>query len=581
MGELAHRHGCIFSAEPPNPTFPADGMQHFQYVDQPMGEFWLHTPRNDKPTDIKDAVCAARLYGKPFAQAESFTEGLITWDEHPYMLKPLADHNYCQGIGRLMMHVYAQQPWLDRSPGMTLSGIGSFFGRTQTWWRPGKAWFDYLRRCQALLQQGCAVADIAYFTGENIPARALLRRQLGMPPPPGYEFDSINRDALLRLASVRDGHICLSTGARYRVLVLPDSDLLSPEIAIVLRDLVHAGATVVGPRPTRSPSLTDCPAADGTVREIAQELWGDAPAGKVIQDRPLQAVLDGIGLPPDVDFSGSDGSVQWTHRRGGSWDLYFLSNQSDRALSLEATFRVDGRVPEIWHPDTGRIESLALWREAGGRTVVALDFDPRGSLFVVFARPRRAGEVGGGHARLEPPDLPPPLPLHGPWTLSFPRVRTQQTRLCIRLRELVSWSQLAQPEARYYSGTAAYETEFELPAALWAPDRALWLDLGAVHEMADVRLNGVDLGVLWKPPFTVDITNAARHGRNVLELQVTNTWRNRLIGDYGKSAAERTTFVVPMLRKGQPWLPGGPGSALSPAGVLGPVVIRSVAVVPL
>ncbi|MGH8296534.1 MAG: glycosyl hydrolase, partial [Steroidobacteraceae bacterium] len=146
MGELAHRHGCLFSAEPPNPTFPADGMQHFQYVDRPMGEFWLHTPRNDKPTDIKDAVCGARLYGKPYAQAESFTEGLISWDEHPYMLKPLGDHNYCQGIGRLFLHVYAQQPWLHRQPGITLNGIGTFFSRTQTWWRPAKAWFDYMRR---------------------------------------------------------------------------------------------------------------------------------------------------------------------------------------------------------------------------------------------------------------------------------------------------------------------------------------------------------------------------------------------------------------------------------------------------
>ena len=231
MGELAHRHGCAFSAEPPNPTFPADGMQHFQYVDRPMGEFWLHTPRNDKPTDIKDAVCAARLYGKPYAQAESFTEGLITWDEHPYMLKPLGDHNYCQGIGRLFLHVYAQQPWLHRAPGMTLNGIGTFFSRTQTWWRPGKAWLDYLRRCQALLQQGQAVVDVCYFTGENIPARALLRRQLSVPLPEGYAFDSINRDALLRLATVSGGEIVLASGPRYRVLVLPDGDLLTPEIA--------------------------------------------------------------------------------------------------------------------------------------------------------------------------------------------------------------------------------------------------------------------------------------------------------------------------------------------------------------
>lgn len=275
MGELAHRNGCLFSAEPPNPTFPADGMQHFQYADRPMGEFWLHTPRNDKPTDIKDAVCAARLYGKPYAQAESFTEGLITWDEHPFMLKPVGDHNYCQGIGRLFLHVYAQQPWLNRDPGITLNGIGTFFSRTQTWWHPGKAWFDYMRRCQALLQQGHAVVDVCYFNGENIPARALLRRQLSVPLPEGYAFDTINRDALLRLASVSAGEIVLPGGARYRVLVLPDGGLLSPEVAVRLRDLVHAGATVVGPRPQRSPSLVDLPAADHTVATVAQELWGD------------------------------------------------------------------------------------------------------------------------------------------------------------------------------------------------------------------------------------------------------------------------------------------------------------------
>jgi hypothetical protein len=146
MASLAHSHGCLMSAEPPNPTFPADGMEHLAHVDWPMGEFWLNTPRNDKPTDIKDAVSGARLYGKKIAAAESFTEGLMNWDEHPFTFKALGDRMFCEGINRFMLHVYAQQPWLDRAPGMTLSGIGTFFSRTQTWWRPGKAWFDYLRR---------------------------------------------------------------------------------------------------------------------------------------------------------------------------------------------------------------------------------------------------------------------------------------------------------------------------------------------------------------------------------------------------------------------------------------------------
>jgi hypothetical protein len=639
MGELAHRNGCLFSAEPPNPTFPADGMQHFQYADRPMGEFWLHTPRNDKPTDIKDAVCAARLYGKPYAQAESFTEGLITWDEHPFMLKPLGDHNYCEGIGRLFLHVYAQQPWLYRDPGITLNGIGTFFSRTQTWWRPGKAWFDYMRRCQALLQQGHAVVDVCYFNGENIPARALLRRQLSVPLPEGYAFDTINRDALLRLASVSDGEIVLPGGARYRVLVLPESELLSPEVALRLRDLVHAGATVVGPRPRRSPGLANLAAAEHTVAAVAQELWGDLDgrtrtarsvgAGRVIWGRPLEAVLREADRPADVTTATDRNSpaIEWTHRRMADWDLYFLSNPSAATRGLEVRFRVTGKVPEIWHPDTGRIETLALWREDGVCTTVPLQLDPGGSAFVVFARRSQAvphfvsiepaasdtgratvrllesaGRIralvsaagqwtlqraSGDRVPLEVRQLPPPPPLTGPWQLRFPLPpaaggsRHSSRSLRVTLARLVSWSDLPVPEARYFSGTALYRAQFDVSAALLGRGRTLWLDLGEVREMAAVRINGKELGMLWKPPFAVEITTAVRAGRNSLALRVTNTWRNRLIGDYGRPAAERATFVVPMLRKGQAWLPGGPGAEPSPAGVLGPVTVRCIAQVDL
>lgn len=622
IGELAHQHGCIFSAEPPNPTFPADGMEHFQYVDQPMGEFWLDTPRNDKPTDIKDAVNAARLYGKPFAQAESFTEGRITWTEQPYVLKPLGDHNYCQGVGRLFLHVYAQQPWLHRAPGMTLDGIGTFFGRTQTWWQPGRAWFDYLRRCQALLQQGHAVADVCYFNGENIPARSFLRWQLSNPPPLGYEFDTINRDVLLRLAGVREGHIILSTGPKYRVLVLPDAPTLTPEVARRLRELVYAGATLVGRPPERSPSLTDFPAADTIVCQIAQELWGELDgvrrtersvgAGRVVWGQPVGQVLESLGVAPDVACSIADGTVQWTHRTGPDWDLYFVSNQSPQARLVELTFRVCGRIPELWRPDTGEIETPAMWQDSAGCTTLRLTMHPNGSLFVVFAKPAdgrrimgllpqapdssldairlvRLGEriqaivsapgswlveeASGRRMPLAVGTVPEPLPLPGPWTVTF--AEPLATPLQLRLDTLVSWAQLDEPSARFFSGTAEYRSEFILPAERTEADQRLQLELGVVHDLVRVELNGTDLGVLWKPPFQIDITAAARAGRNVLRLEVTNTWRNRIIGDYGKPQTERTTFIDPMLRLGKPWLPGGPGTTLSPAGLLGPVMLRT------
>jgi hypothetical protein len=605
LATLAHQHGCLFSAEPANPTFPADGLEHIAKIDWPMGEFWLGTPRNDKPTDIKDAVCGSRLYGKRIAGAESFTQGLMKWDEHPFTLKPVGDRIYCEGINRFMLHVYAHQPWLDRAPGMTLSGIGTFFSRTQTWWKPGKAWFDYLRRCQAVLQEGVAVADVCCFTGENLPARSLLPRQLSVALPEGFSYDCINRDGLLHLAEVRDGWIVLKSGGRYRVLVLPDDVLLTPEIATRLRDLVRAGAVVMGPRPLRSPSLTDFPAADATVRAVADELWGDAEGvqspnqvtdrlvgnGRVIWGRPLAAVLTEAGVPPDLELVAPEGPFRWTHRRGDGWDVYFVSNQFNMPLKVMATFRVSGRRPELWHADSGEMEKLAMWREESGRTVVPLSFDPCGSVFVVFAQPtdsvdRKAqltamsgssSDRAGGRASVRERDLPPALALNGPWHARFTDRVTQPVELT--LRSLSSWTEQVEEAVKYYSGTATYTTDFVVPKAMVRKEIRLSLELGVVHDLVEVWLNDQHLGVLWKPPFNIDVTHAARAGRNKLRLAVTNTWRNRIIGDYGKEPAERKSYVVPLLRLGKEWLPGGPGTVLSPAGLLGPVRIRCAAIV--
>ena len=581
LAQLAHEHGCLLSAEPPSPTFPCDGLQHYAQVDRPMGEFWLRTPRNDKPTDIKDAVSGARVYGKRVAAAEAFTQGVMQWDEHPFTFKALGDSQYCAGINRFMLHVYAHQPWLDRVPGMTLSGIGTFFSRTQTWWRPGRAWFDYLRRCQALLQEGQAVAEICYFTGENIPARSLLPRQLSVPLPEGYAYDCINRDALLHLAEVHDGWIVLKSGARYRVLVLPDDVLMTQEIAQKLRELVRAGATVVGPRPERSPSLRGFPGCDAVVREVAEELWGAvtggtsqpgaggagrsqrARQGRVASGKSLDALLAELSLPPDFEVGGA-APVLWTHRRGAGWDLYFLSNPSEAALDVTASFRLTGRQPQLWHPDRGQVETPPS-RVAAGRTVVHLSLDPAGSVFVVFGAAAHAAQPV--RTSLEQAVLG----IQGPWQVRF--ADRMEAAVELTLDQLASWTEQSNEEVKYYSGTVLYTVNFEWSRDLVDWSRRALLDLGVVHDLVDVRLNGVDLGVLWKPPFKVVITGALRPGPNRLELAVTNTWRNRIMGDYGKPDSERKTFVLPRLRKGQEWLPGGPGTELSPAGLLGPVRI--------
>ena len=271
MALLAHEHDCEFSAETTAPTMTGEGMRHFGIVDVPMGEFWLRSPTHDKPNDIQDAVSAAHVYGKPIVQAEAFTELRLQWDEHPGMLKALGDKYFALGVNRFVHHVFMQNPWLDRRPGVTLGGVGTFLQRDQTWWGMAGAWLDYTRRCQALLQQGRPVADVAYFTGEELPNRAILPERRSPALPAGYTADSINRDALLRLATVKNGRIVLPGGASYAVLVLPDSRLMTPVLAVKIRQLLRDGATVCGPPPDQSPSLEYGPAGDIELRRSLRQ----------------------------------------------------------------------------------------------------------------------------------------------------------------------------------------------------------------------------------------------------------------------------------------------------------------------
>ncbi|UOG75990.1 DNA-binding protein [Hymenobacter tibetensis] len=325
LKEQAHAKGCTFSAEAIAPTMVSDGLLHYQHADVPMGEFWLRSPTHDKPNDMLDAISGAHIYGKNIVQAEAFTELKLAWDEHPGMLKALQDRNYALCVNRMVYHVFVHNPWLDRKPGMTLSGIGLFFQRDQTWWKPGRAWVDYARRCQALLQLGYPVTDVAVFTGEETPRRAILPNKLvsdlpgifgpqavqaeqkrlanvGLPmreqpekvsasanmetadmlvdPLHGYKYDSFNKDALLRLAKVENGRIVLPGGASYGLLVVPgaqkmnpDSTAMSPAVAQRLRELVQAGATVLlNRRPTHSPELRNFPAADQAIQQLTAQL---------------------------------------------------------------------------------------------------------------------------------------------------------------------------------------------------------------------------------------------------------------------------------------------------------------------
>ena len=645
---LAHENGLIFMSESVNQAFNCDDMEYFKNTDWPGGEFWVRATQNWKPNDISDPVSAARMYGKKIIFAEAWTGG--RWDNHPFALKALGDHHYAEGLNRMMLHVWNEQYYPKRLPGQP--GAGTPFNMLNTWWKPGKAWLDYLKKTQALLQQAQPVEDALYYAGENIPVRALLPPKLGWvwaadpPMPEGYKLATINRDALLNQAKVQNGRIVMS-GLSYRLLVLRGNEpFLTPPVALKIKELVEAGAVVVGPKPTWSPSLEMGAAGQATVKQIADQVWGKIDSktvtenrfgkGRVFWGKPMTEILAAIGASPDVQFhslveaatgkpvvvnadapSGTNPvlvgeerkgwGMEFCHRQGQGLDIYFLSNQEYFPVSTEVSFRITGRIPELWNPETGMIAEIAVWREQGGRTVIPMNFDPSGAVFVVFRKASAAAdpvvEVAGGKpvasqglrihktaTGLETwasetgewtlkmksgksvpvkATVPAPVSLTGEWSVSFPvKGSAKQVRL-----QAGSWTAHSDEDVKFFSGTATYSKEFTITAAQKGAGKRLVLDLGDVQNLARVRLNGKDLGVLWKAPYVVDIT-AAAVGANRLELEVTNTWANRIAGDEGKPQEQRVTWAGSAGRgrgAGPGALAAGSPPQLLPAGLIGPV----------
>ncbi len=630
FSELCRKAGLLSSIEPY--YGPYECLRVGATADIPMGEFWVD---GNETVTCKLAASTAHVYGRKLVGAEAFTAAPNRgrWLNHPFKIKAIGDAIWCQGVNRFILSSYAHQPWPDIRPGMTMGQWGTHFERTNTWWEPGSAWMKYIARSQFLLQQGGFAADICFFAGETTPS---------WPPNPdfkqkGYDYDACGPDALFHRMSVKDGRLVLPDGMSYRLLVLPDTPWMTPKLLRRIKDLVEAGATVVGPRPEKSPSLSGYPRCDDELKALADELWGprdgrDAKEnacgeGKVIWGRPVEEVLASLGLGPDVEFPSAPSKFPWIHRVVGDADVYFVSG---RQGEFEGFFRVRGKRPELWHPESGRIEPAPMWREEGGRTVVSLRFDPSGSVFVIFRKPAgdadpvvsvrpdsptawnlsvddagrpmlKAWEGGtyelktarGRTLRAEVGAVPAPVEIPGPWTIRFPPNLGAPEE--IRLENLISWPMHSDPGVRYFSGTAAYTKEFEIPAAMIEAAQALDLDLGQVKVIAEAKLNGKDLGILWKPPFRADITGAAKAGANRLEVRVTNLWVNRLVGD--EQLPPDVEWNGKVLRRWPDWLlKGAPrpvkerltfttwrhwdkDGELQASGLLGPVTVRAAKIV--
>lgn len=743
LKELGRRHGFGLSIEPYDMN-PCADMSLGAAADVPMCEFWLYGFNSF--FSVLEAASVAHTCGRPVVAAEAFTStDAERWQAHPASMKALGDWAFCAGVNRIVFHRCQHQPWLDRRPGMTMGPYGVHWDRTQTWWDMVDAYHLYLSRCQFLLRQGLPVADVCYLAAEGAPHvfRPPSSATRGNPPDRlGYNFDGCSPETLLARASAKDGRLVFPDGASYRVLVLPERQTMTPALLAKVKELVAGGVTAIGPRPVKSPGLSDYPQCDEAVKRLAGELWGDcdgtsvrqhtfgegrvvwragpppqtvqpprnpladakwiwrgedgpfgrAPVGKrvfrrsvtldqrgriasahayltadnafelsvngrragsgdnfhlveaidvtslvkpgtnelrvvaenggdgpnpagllgalvvkfadgrvleVRTDRQWQSaaaaedtawrpaaelgpmgmspwnldgtlpspepeqygdfavvaeVLRGMGVPPDFE---SEVPLRYIHRRDGAADIYFVANGQPSAVTADCTFRVTGKTPELWDPIRGRRRPARAFRQKDGRTTVPLEFEPNGSLFVVFREPCGVAESHGKNF----PRFQAMADVGGPWTVHFdPKWGGPAS---VVFESLVDWAKRPEDGIKYYSGTAVYTAKLTVPAGEPSAGRRLWLDLGEVQVMARVKLNGRDLGVVWKAPFRVDITEAAKPGENALEVHVANRWPNRLIGDQRLPAAKRFAWTT--------WSPFKADSPLLPSGLLGPV----------
>lgn len=565
MHRLASAHGMkLYSESQGGPLNPAADNR---FIDVPMNEFWMPEV-SSRAARIKQSVSSANFLGRQMVAAEAFTATPenARFLPTPATLKRPGDQAFTYGLNRFCFHSHTHQPFTDAAPGFSLGRYGTHFGRLNTWWPYVKPWISYLSRSQAMLQQGRSVADICL----------LLDEDLGYSLPtsvatsfPGYNFATCYPTDLRRMEA-KDGQIIHPDAGAFRVLVTPQKKIAKSWVAEIstlqaLKKIVAGGGILIGPPPTAPAGLQDVEKRaefDGLVTEI----WGVGGDSKTNAPRsvgqgrvfPANAnpveVLAGLGVKRDLSWDPAATDIKFIHRQAEGEDFYFVFNDSDQAHRVSLKFRQTGRQPEIWDPVTGRRAAAQIFEVGAKEITVPVDFEPNGSVFVVFRSPLperwvtsavpvdlslKTGPVltesnvvevkdnAGQTREVKLPQAPAGQVLQGPWEVEF--IATRDGDIKAPMASLSSWTESEQAAIRFHSGTAVYRTKFSSEAP--KDGQRVLLDLGRVADIAEVTINGEQAGILWLPPFRADITAYLKAGENELEIKVANRWINRLIGD--------------------------------------------------
>jgi hypothetical protein len=561
IGEELHKRGMkrYTESHEDRRIYLADGMDVKRKADIPMSAMWtpgsLAGGTNEEvrsEADIREAASVAHIYGKEFVAAESMTSIQNAFSWHPEKLKRTADLEMASGLSRFVIHTSVHQPLDDKMPGFSLGPFGQYFTRQETWSGAGaKAWMDYLGRSSYMLQQGKFVADVLYLYGENTNITWQFRQKL--PVVAGYEFDFCNSSALQAM-QVKNGKIVAPSGASYNLLILDESaKKMTLPVLRKIKELVNAGAKIAGIKPEGSPSLSD---NEAEFQTIINEIWGKN-SGLETQD--FVGILKGSGVQEDVMIKNEKARILYVHRKTANEEIYWLDNRSENSNEAEISFRVSGKVPELWHPQTGKTGKVS-YQIKDGRTIIPLKFESWEAYFIIFKNKTTVNSY------TKPATIEKQLTtITGEWNLNFQQDRGAPSS--VTMNELKSWSEHTDNGVKYFSGTATYHKTIKAPASWFAKGAEVWIDLGDVKNIAEVKVNGKPLGVVWKKPFRINVTGALKAGDNKIEINVTNLWVNRLIGDAQPGITNKITFTT------MPFYQAN--SKLLLSGLLGPVQVVS------
>jgi hypothetical protein len=608
--EYAHNNGLELTIEPYDMN-PAGDLDLGSIADVIMAEFWSKRFGFTTWYAVLEATSISHITGQPIVGAEVFTSNNNeAWQEYPWSMKDQSDWALAMGVNRFVYHTFAHKPLgEEHRPGMTMGPYGVHWDRGQTWWPMVEAYHNYISRCSHMMQQGQAVSDILYLTPEGAPMvftppEDALEANGAIPDKKAYGFDGCSPKMLMERADVENGKIVFPGASSFEVMVLPNFKTMTPELLEKITNFAEKGARIIGSPPEKSPSLMNFPEGDHQVKKLAENLWGSLVAPNSLQSRAFGEgtifwggelsngdnevlypsykntcqILANLGV--HADFTSENNTIRFGHRRTTNRDIYFVANRTSQNQKTACTFRASGE-PEIWAGVDGTIRKVRQYETINGVTTIPLQFDPYQSYFVVFNRDKPVqNEFENGSANF--PSFRTMITLEGPWQVDFdPKWGGPES---IQFDNLQDWAKHEMRGIKYYSGIATYHKTFTLDRL---EDHRYVINLGQVHDMARVKLNGKDLGVIWCAPWHIDISRALQEGENQLEIEVANRWVNRLLGDRQEPDADvRTVRFKDGLMGGKEYNTGRYTFTTKlamrsfkfkeplPSGLLGPVTIQ-------